>query len=94
MLEECQAAETTSAGNYKHPTYPDCLKWVVQSWAKLDTAGVRKAAKRLGMTADPGPIIQGYVKTVRPPEKEFKPVRLDPSERTYRMKTKRENQTL
>ena len=61
MLEECRAAGTTSAGNYKHPTYPDCLKWVVQSWAKLDTAGVRKAAKRLGMTADPGPAIPDYV---------------------------------
>ena len=60
MLEECQAAGTTFAGNYKHPTYPDCLKWVVQSWAKLDTAGVRKAAKRLGMTADPGPAIPDY----------------------------------
>ena len=37
------------------------LKWVVDSWAKLETTGVRKAAKRLGMTADPGPIILGYV---------------------------------
>ena len=61
MLDECRKAGTTAARNYKHPTYPDCLKWVVQSWAKLDTAGVRKAAKRLGMTADPGTIIQGYV---------------------------------
>ena len=61
MLEECQAAGTTSTGNYKHPTYPDCLKWVVQFWGKLDTAGVRKAAKRLGMTADPGPAIPDYV---------------------------------
>ena len=34
---------------------------VVQSWAKLDTAGVWKAAKRLGMSADPGPTIPGYV---------------------------------
>ena len=45
MLEECRKAGPTAAGNYKDPTYPDCLKWVVQSWAKLDTAGVRKAAK-------------------------------------------------
>ena len=61
MFEECKKVGTTAAGNYKHPTYPDCLKWVVQSWAKLDTAGVRKTAKRLGMGADPGPIIPGYV---------------------------------
>ena len=59
--QECRAAGTTFAGNYKHPTYPDCLKWVAQSWAKLATAGVRKAAKRLGMSADPGPAIPGYV---------------------------------
>ena len=61
MLQECAKAGTTDAGNYKHPTYPDCLKWVVQSWEKLDTAGVRKAAKRLGMSADPGPEVAGYV---------------------------------
>ena len=33
----------------------------MDSWAKLDTTGVRKAAKRLGMAADPGPVIPGYV---------------------------------
>ena len=33
MLQECAKAGTTDAWNYKHPkfTYPDCLKWVVQS---------------------------------------------------------------
>ena len=61
VLGECKKQGTTSAGNYKHPSYPDCLKWVADSWAKLDTTGVRKTAKRLGMTADPGPVIPGYV---------------------------------
>ena len=61
MLEECAKAGPTDAGNYKHPTYPGCLKWVVQSWEKLDTAGVQKAAKRLGMSADSGPEVAGYV---------------------------------
>ena len=61
MLEECKKQGTTAAGNYKHPIYPDCLKWVADSWAKLDTTGLRKAAKRLGMAADPGPVIPDYV---------------------------------
>ena len=61
MLEECKNQGTTAASNYKHPSYPDCLKWVADSWAKLDTTGLRKAAKRLGMAADPGPVIPGYV---------------------------------
>ena len=40
---------------------PEVIQGPLQSWAKLDTAGVRKAAKRLGMSADPGPAIPGYV---------------------------------
>ena len=61
MLNECEKMGTTSAGNYKHPTYPDCLQWVSKVWRELDTAGVVKASQRLGMTADPGPEVEGYV---------------------------------
>ncbi len=61
MLEERQKLGTTDAGNYKHPSYPDCLKWVVDSWAKIKPDGILKAAKRLGMAADPGPAVPGYV---------------------------------
>ena len=59
MLEECAKSGTTDARNYKLPTYPDCLKWDAQE--KLDTAGVRKAEKRLGMSVYPGPEVFGYV---------------------------------
>ena len=31
MLEESQKLGTTAAGNYKHPSYVDCLNWVVQA---------------------------------------------------------------
>ncbi len=61
MLNECQKAGTTAAGNYKHRLYADCLQWVTRSWEKLDTAGVVKKAKKLGMAAEPGPEITGYV---------------------------------
>ena len=61
MLGECQKAGISAAGNYNSPSYPECLKWVTQSWEKLDTTEVRKAAKRLGMAADPGPEVRGYV---------------------------------
>ena len=61
MLEESKKLGTTDAGNFKHPTYPDCLEWVVKAWNDVNTAGVLKKAKELGMTADPGPEIEGYV---------------------------------
>ena len=61
MLNECEKMGTTAAGNYKHPTYPDCLQWVSKVWKELDTAGVVKASQRLGMTADPAPEVEGYV---------------------------------
>ena len=32
MLNECEKMGTTAAGNYKHPTYPDCLQWVSKVW--------------------------------------------------------------
>ena len=44
----------------QYSTYPDCLNWVVKSWKDLNTAGVVKKAQKLGMTADPGPEIEGY----------------------------------
>lgn len=61
MLNECQKSGTTVAGNYKHPLYVDCLQLVTRSWEKLDTAGVVKKANKLGMAAEPGPEITGYV---------------------------------
>ena len=42
-------------------SYLSRLPEVGCSILKLDTAGVRKAAERLGMTADPGPAIPDYV---------------------------------
>ena len=61
MLKECLKQGTTKVGNYKHPSYPDCLKWVVESWAKIEKKGIVKSAKRLGMRPEPGPVIPGYV---------------------------------
>ena len=49
------------AGNYKHPTYPDCLKWVTEVWDNLSTDGVKSKAQELGMSADLGPEIEGFV---------------------------------
>ena len=39
----------------------DCISWVAQAWKELKTASVVKKAKDLGMTADPGPVVEGYV---------------------------------
>ena len=38
----------------------DCLNWVVKSWKDLDTSGVVKKAKELGMTSELGPEIEGF----------------------------------
>ena len=58
-LEESQKLGTTPAGNYKHPSYVDCLNWVVQAWKDFDKSGIKKKAKELGMTPELGPEI-GY----------------------------------
>ena len=60
MLEESQKLGTTPAGNYKHPSYVDCLNWVVQTWKDFDNSGIKKKAKELGMTTELGPEIEGY----------------------------------
>ena len=39
----------------------DCISWVAQAWKELKTASVVKKAKDFGMTADPGPVVEGYV---------------------------------
>ena len=53
--------KTTKAGNYKSPTQMDCISWVARAWKELKTTGVVKKAQELGMTADPGPVVEGYV---------------------------------
>ena len=35
--------------------------WVSQAWKHLKTTGVVKKVKELGMTAEPGPVVEGYV---------------------------------
>ena len=40
-LEESQILGTTPAGNYKHPSYVDCLNWVVQAWKIFDKPGIK-----------------------------------------------------
>ena len=52
---------TTPSGNWKKPTEMDCLNWVVKAWEQVGSAGIRKKAKELGMTSDPGPVVEGYV---------------------------------
>ena len=40
-----------------------CLKWVKEVWDDLATDGIVSKAQELGMSADPGPEIPGYVET-------------------------------
>ena len=61
MLHEKPKLGLTAAGIYKSPTQMDCISWVAQAWKELSAAGVVKKAKDLGMTADPGSAIEGYV---------------------------------
>ena len=63
MMEKCESAGLTKTGNFRHPTWPDCLKWVAAVWEDLDTAGVVRKAAELKMTSDPGPVVEGYVDT-------------------------------
>ena len=61
MLEESEKLGTTSTGNFKHTSYPDCMNWVVQAWKDFDKSGIVKKAQKLGMTPELGPEIEGYV---------------------------------
>ena len=61
MLNENPKLGLTDAGIYQAPSQMDCISWVAQAWKELKTCGVVKKAKELGMTADPGPIVEGYV---------------------------------
>ena len=51
----------TPTGNWKKPSRMDCLDWVVRAWAELGISGIVKKSKELGMTPDPGPVVEGYV---------------------------------
>ena len=51
----------TPAGNWKKPSRMDCLEWVVRAWEEISSSGNVRKAKELGMTADPGPPIDGYI---------------------------------
>jgi len=39
----------------------DCNQWVVNAWAKVKPSSIIKKAKELGMCAEPGPPVEGYV---------------------------------
>ena len=60
MLKNCDR-EITAAGNFKYATVVECLQWVTESWEGLSMEGVKKKAEELGMAADPGPPVAGYV---------------------------------
>ena len=52
---------TTSSGNWKKPKEMDCLSWVVKAWEEVGSSGILRKARELGMLADPGPEVEGYV---------------------------------
>ena len=64
MLEQCERRGVTPAGNYKSPTRTEINSWVAKAWKNLKMNGVKKAAHRLGMSADPGEPVEGYVPAV------------------------------
>ena len=62
MLKENDALGLTSVGNRKHPQWTDAANWASDAWMELDVEhAIKKTAKRLGMTSELGPEIEGYV---------------------------------
>ena len=39
----------------------DCLSWIVKAWEEVGSSGILRKARELGMLADPGPEVDGYV---------------------------------
>ena len=61
MINVCESRGLTEAGNLRAPTPTDCNQWVVNAWAKVKSSSIIKKAKELGMCAEPGPPLEGYV---------------------------------
>ena len=61
MLETNDLLGLTKAGNRKHSTLKNVIEWLNKSWNAISMEGVKKKAKELGMAADPGPEVAGYV---------------------------------
>ena len=61
MLQTNDSLGLTAAGNRKHPTLKDVIEWLDTSWNAVSMEGVKKKAKELGMSAEPGPAVEGYV---------------------------------
>ena len=60
MIEGCESRGVTPEGNFRHPTPTDCNSWVTKAWSGLSMSGVLRKVEELGMTAAPGPEIEGY----------------------------------
>ena len=61
MLQTNDSLGLTAAGNRKHPTLKDVIEWLDTSWNAVSMEGVKKKAKELGMSAESGPAVEGYV---------------------------------
>ena len=61
MINVCESRGITEAGNFRAPTPTDCNQWVVTAWEKVKSEAIIKKAKELGMQAEPGPPVEGYV---------------------------------
>ena len=64
MMEHSDSLGLTAAGNRRHPKLSDVVNWLDEAWKGLSMEGVKKKAKELGMTADPGPVVKGFVDKV------------------------------
>ena len=60
MMETCEVLRLTPASNFRHPTPTDCNAWVSKAWRSLSMSGVLKKTAELGMSANPGPPVEGY----------------------------------
>ena len=61
MLDNNNELGLTKAKNRRHPELSDVMNWLDESWKGLSMEGVKKKAKELGMFAEPGPPVPGYV---------------------------------
>ena len=60
MLNDCTKNGVTSVKNFKHPTIPNCMDWVKESWANIRADTITRTAPKVYMTPEPGPPIAGY----------------------------------
>ena len=61
VVVDLNAGLGLTKANRRSPKLSDVVNWFDEAWKELSMEGVKKKAKDLGMSAEPGPPVVGFV---------------------------------